>query len=319
LIGGFSDDQAEVLADVAADRDVLFANIGSSADFLRGEACAPTTFHFEASAAMYLDAIAHWFSDRPDSTWLVVHPATEKGRKLRDRAHDALSSGPAAAASVLSEPVPEIPNYGGVMRTIQDTEVDLVLLLLDWRQQLDFLGFYDALGLEPTLVALPDPVSQTRRFYDSFRDISPRHSATPRIALWDASLDTHGASELNERFFGTFGRAMDPSAWAAYEATSAFTTARTETGSSSGRALANHLRSSMADWNAHKGPSVGFRAWNHQLRQPLYAVQIDTEATRFLDLGAAVGTIPDNGGANRGFDQLGLGREESGCEMNSGG
>jgi ABC-type branched-subunit amino acid transport system substrate-binding protein len=56
LIGGSDDGSAAALGDLAAAAGILFVNLGARADALRGADCRASTFHVEASEAMYRDA-----------------------------------------------------------------------------------------------------------------------------------------------------------------------------------------------------------------------------------------------------------------------
>lgn len=78
LVGGFSG-QAPALARVAQARRIPFLNIGDPSDRLRNEACNPYMFHLEASAAMYLDALATWFVRAGLRTWFLVYGGPEGG------------------------------------------------------------------------------------------------------------------------------------------------------------------------------------------------------------------------------------------------
>ncbi|CAN5725101.1 hypothetical protein BH23GEM7_BH23GEM7_22680 [soil metagenome] len=60
LLGGLDEPAASALGEVAERQPALFLNLGSASDVLRGERCRRTTFHVQASEAMYRDALSEW-------------------------------------------------------------------------------------------------------------------------------------------------------------------------------------------------------------------------------------------------------------------
>lgn len=94
-----------------------------------------------------------------------------------------------------------------------------------------------------------------------------------RIALWDATLEKYGAAQLNDRFRSFAHVPMDGAAWAGWLgvkiAWESFLRGRSSPGD--------------LQFDGHKGAPLSFRAWDHQLRQPLYA--IEDRVTDIPDLG----------------------------------
>jgi ABC-type branched-subunit amino acid transport system substrate-binding protein len=95
LIGGFDRATAAVLGRLAAQRGVLFLNVGCADDALRGAACHRTTFHVAASEAMGRDALAMWRQDSADAATddgavaELWHPELERfgAGQLNERFH----------------------------------------------------------------------------------------------------------------------------------------------------------------------------------------------------------------------------------------
>lgn len=321
LVGGFADGQARALSRVADEHGILFFNIGSASDELRGPACERHTFHVEASAAMYLDALAFWFSGRGSRSWCVIHAETDQGIALAERAVQAVGKASGGGGEVRLVSVPEAPIYDDALAAIRDAEPDVVLLLLDWRGQLEFLGRFEASAHEsgePALTGFPAPVTQTREFFLSSRNSAPRVGTGHRIALWDPRLTSGGADRLNSRYFARWGRPMDPPAWAGHSAVTMLVEAVAATGSLASSDIIAHLERPESVFDVNKGSAVSFRGWDHQLRQPLYAVKIDPFATDLAELGEVAGVLPEPGssGMERRLDELGVGRsEDSNCRF----
>jgi len=294
LVGGFGLGQALALSTVAEDRKVLFFNIGSASDVLRAEACNRYTFHIEASATMYLDALVGWFTKSGFRRWLVVYPETGEGNALYRQAQEALSRrlGEVSETGVVT--VPEVPVYHEAVEAIKRAEPEVVLLLLDWQSQLDFLGYYEAAGLEFAITGFPYPVTQTRDFFISSGEVAPHGASGYRAALWETTLVAHGAQHLNERFFERWGVPMDPPAWAAYQSVKIVTEAISALGTSRSVKLAEYLESSRARFDIQKGVGVSFRPSDHQLDQPLYLVTGNRTAESPLTMANLVSELPAN-------------------------
>jgi ABC transporter substrate binding protein (PQQ-dependent alcohol dehydrogenase system) len=276
LVGGFSREEAEALAEVADEFGILFMNIGCPSDALRGEGCRPLSFHVEASAAMYLDAIMGWFVRSQYRTWHLVHEDSEEGHALAARAGEALAQRHWGGREVGRTVVrPRAQDFQEATRAIKADGPDAVLVLTDWLAQLDFLAIYESANLTHPVVGFPEPSTQLRDFFASSRQIAPSAGAGHRAVLWEATLDAYGARELNARFGSRWGKPMDPPSWAAYQACKIAYEAALFGGTLEGVGLAEYLTSERAVFDVHKGIGVSFRPWDHQLRQSLYLVKIE--------------------------------------------
>ena len=323
LVGGFGEEVARTLSRVAEEHEILFFNIGSSSDALRNEACNRYTFHVEASAAMYVAALAQWLAQSGLHRWFFVYAASEEGEAGYRQALETIHTWDSEADVVGIAVTANGPVFAEALEAIGRAKPDGVLLLLDWLPQLDFLGQYEAAGLNAAVTGFPEPVAQTREFFALSRNVAPQASRAPRVALWEATLDTYGARDLNERFISRWGEPMDPAAWAAYAAVKILGEAVIATGTTDPYVLVDYLESPDITFDIGKGPGISFRPWDHQLRQPLYIVRIDPEAawglqvSKRIGLAALVAEVPPEAGATsvERLDLLGDGPGESGCSL----
>ncbi|WP_420129403.1 hypothetical protein [Longimicrobium sp.] len=90
--------------------------------------------------------------------------------------------------------------------------------------------------------------------------------------LWHPSLERFGAAQLNDRFRARFGGPMDGAAWAGWMAVKVLWEASLRARTTQPGELRTYLESGLTNVDGHKGWPLSFRAWNHQLRQPLYLV-----------------------------------------------
>ena len=287
LVGGFTREEAEALSGVAARTGALFLNIGATSDALR-HSCGANTFHIEASAAMYLDAIFGWFVRAGHRRWYLVHDDGPDGQEQYDRSLFSLKerhwAAEVAGRGVLRQD--DSRDFAPVLADIAAAKPDAVLLLTDWRTQLDFLSRYEVSGLTAPVTGFPEPATQLRDFYLASREMAPVAGSGYRAALWEATLDAYGARELNARFDARWGRPMDPPAWAGYVAVKIAFEASLFAGATDGASIAAFLTSEQALFDVSKGIGMTFRPWDHQLRQSLYLVKINPDSTSSLELAA---------------------------------
>lgn len=323
LIGGFGAEQAMALGELAEQRQVPFFNIAASSDQLRGKDCNRYTFHVEASAAMYLDAMAAWYVHAGFRRYFfVVADATEQHARyqrmrgaLKNRHFGAEEAGHAVVA-------PGRPFYVDVLKQIRKAQPDVIVLMLEAVSQLDFLGQYETSGLKDIPVSgYPDPVAQTRTFYAASRNASARAGSGYRAALFEATIDKYGARELNSRFRYRWGQPMDPSAWAGYETVKMLYETAAFSGTLDGPGLVEYLESPQTSFDIHKGIGVSFRPWDHQLRQTVYLVKINPDADKAWDLATLVGELPEiyKPGTDpiERLDQIGVLQGDSTCSFGS--
>lgn len=322
IIGGLGSEQAFALNRVAGERDVLFFNLGAIDHELRAESCSRNTFHVEASEAMYLDALAEWFSMEGHARWFIVHEGSDEGRELLEQA--LLSVEAEADSEVVGEI--ELPPGPGAspeaFSAIEEEQADIVLLLLAPADQEFFLSQHGVQGPDVTVTGLPFPVMQTREYLGRLHQFAPP-SARFRAALWETTLRDHGAEELNERFISRSGEPLDPSGWAAYAAVRIIHQAANAADGTETGQLIGYLEEPGNEFDLHKGPGVSFHPHNHQLRQPLYMIELDPEApwgrevSSRMALAGLVGQVPreDGNAYLERLDRLGESGEFDTCSF----
>jgi ABC-type branched-subunit amino acid transport system substrate-binding protein len=274
----------------------------------------------EASAAMYLDALAAWFIQAGFRNWFVIHEEGAEGQALYQRARKSLLERHFGARETGRAPVSASrTDFQAILEAIRRARPQVVLLLLGAEAQLSFLGQYEAARLDAAVTGFPYPETQTRAFFAASRSRAPRAGSGHRAVLWEAKLDAYGARELNARFRERFKKPMDPSAWAGYQSVKLLFEAASFGGSLEGPRLVGYLESPGTVFDVHKGIGVSFRPWDHQLRQSLYLVKIDPQAKDDWNLAGLVGELPAiyRPGTDpiERLDQLGDLQRESRCRF----
>jgi len=294
VVGGVGAGQAEAISDAAGARGVLTFNIGDGADALRDRTCRPHTFHVMPSDAMYADALASTYGDRDA---FVVHHEDDAGRAVAERVAWAWGRAPGDVVGSAAVPTGPLP-YGDVIDAIAAAGASAVVVALQ-PAELEF--FFAQLAMEDLAVealAFPDAINQTRAFAFQLRGSAPDLSAIPRVSAWDPTLESDGAADVSLRFQGRSGQPMDPTGWAAYAAVEIVSDAYATTRSRDPADLAAHIAADGVFFDVLKGPGTGFREASHQLRQPLYLVRIDPDASwdqrvsLRVELGEVVGRVP---------------------------
>lgn len=279
VVGGFTTGDAAALSQLADQLGFIFLNVAAPSDSLRLNAAGGNTFHLAASTTMYLTALLQLGQESGYQRWFVVQDDNDEQRA---NLQTLQGMSQVAGSIVVNE---NEPYYGATFQAIAQAQPDLVLLLLSPNEQLTFAAQYRGAGLAAQTLGLSSPMTQTRRFYASYLQNLPGLESATHISSWDATLTEGGAAELNLRFLGRTGLAMDPTAWAAYVGVRMLADAAVAADSVNSADLAAYLLS--AGFDVQKGTPATFRAADHQLLQPLYLVRTYRayqDKTSLLDL-----------------------------------
>jgi ABC-type branched-subunit amino acid transport system substrate-binding protein len=283
LIGGYSEEEAEALAEAASARGRLFMNVGATSDRLRHELVGPV-IHVEPSASMYLTALADWFAGaRGHRTWLAVHRDDREGWERLEACRQAAAR---SGITILHEVAihPTEPVYDAVLAQLAALHPDGIASLLDWHGQLDLLGHLESRHPDVDVVALPDPVSQTRAFYGTSGLVAPRAGAGFRMSSWEATVTEAAGRSLSEDFARRWGAPMDAMAWANYAALTLVVEASLAAGTTEAAVLYDTLTARGATWEVGKDGGLPIDVRTGQLHQDVFVVQLNAGAPSFTNL-----------------------------------
>jgi ABC-type branched-subunit amino acid transport system substrate-binding protein len=327
IIGGVGNGHAETISAIAEQAGIPFFNVASPNLELRRN-CPRYTFHIDASAAMYIDALVLLGASQGYRRYFVVHENTPAGDELRQRAAvsvERLGGGATVVGAAAARP--EEPFYGPQLTAADEADADVILLLIGDVDQLVFTAQEQSLEISLPLLPLPYPNTQTREYVREVRQMSPETNPDFRVTLWDASLAQPAeAAEFNNRYIRQWGAPAEAPAWAAYHAVKIIVDTVIATGSTDPEAFVDYLESSGAEFDVTKGTAASFRPWDHQLRQPLYVIRVDQESvwdwefpTTHVALANVVGELPNsdagNGDPTARLDVLGDGPEAGDCRL----
>lgn len=298
IIGGFNFDQALALAEAAADHGTPFFNIAVQSDEFRRQTCDLNVFHVEASESQYVAALIDWYgSNLGLRDWHVIHENTEAGTALMEATASQLEAAGLNVAGI--SPVAEQQfAYMNEIRAIQESQPDVVLLLLPDNEQLLFRSQASGARLVPVVTGLAGPLSQRRdAIFRQTQNDGPDRTF-PTALLWEASLADGSAEDINLSYLPRGGEPMAATAWASFAATLMTYEAALEDADN----LSDWLRAEETVFDLGKGEgAVFFGPGSGQLQQPMYLVsgvndadwsrvalrQVDVAELQYVSSGAA--------------------------------
>jgi ABC transporter substrate binding protein (PQQ-dependent alcohol dehydrogenase system) len=238
----------------AALGPALLFNIGSGLDELRAAGCMANLLHTYPSEAMRADALAQYLAARSWNQALVlVGPRPQDKLQLDAFARAAKRYGiklPKQTQFKLSTD-PREREQSNVRLLTNDKAYDVVAVL-------DSDGEF-ARGV-PYNTQWPRPVL----------------GANGLVALaWHPQWDLNGGPQLSRRFVRAAHRPMTGQDWAAWAAVKAVVGVLSDSPKATLPEQLKLLRSGQVALDGFKGPRLTFRAWDGQLRQPIFLGHAD--------------------------------------------
>lgn len=269
----------------AAGANALLFNASATADTLRGTGCAAQLFHTHPSQHMLQDALAQYLAARNWRNTLVLQ-------------------GPSPDDVALGESWQRAAKRYGIKITGtkpfklsgDPRERDLANpRLLTTDRQHDVVVVMDADGefarTLPYATQWPRPVVGT-------------NGLVP--LAWHPQWERNGGPQVNRRFYKLAQRPMTGQDWAAWVAVKTVASLLRDHAQASPAEQARLLRSGQVFVDGAKGPRLSYRAWDGQLRQPLFLSHVD----------GVVGTAPLEGVLHptEVLDTLGVDEKETACK-----
>lgn len=276
--------KSALAAAAAALSPAIFFNIGSGLDELRGAGCLANLLHTYPSEAMRADALAQYLAARSWTQALVLYGPRPQDRLQLDAWTRAAKrygiKTPKQTAFKLSTD-PRERELSNVRLLTNDKAYDVVAVI-------DSDGEF-ARGV-PYNTQWPRPVL----------------GANGLVALaWHPQWDLNGGPQLSRRFVRAAHRPMGAQDWAAWAAVKAVIGVLSDSPKASVPEQLRLLRSGQVALDGFKGPRLTFRAWDGQLRQPIFLGHADAVA--------AVAPFDGVLHPTEVLDTLGVDEKESAC------
>jgi ABC transporter substrate binding protein (PQQ-dependent alcohol dehydrogenase system) len=269
----------------AAGNGALLFNASAASDDLRGQQCAALLFHTYPSQAMLADALAQYLVARSwRNAWVLQGPqiSDQLQADAWQRAAKRYGIKLVGSKSFKLSGDPRERDLANSRLLTNDRNHDVVAVM-------------DADG--EFARTLPYATQQPR----------PVVGANGLVALaWHAQWERHGGPQVNRRFARLAQRPMVGQDWAAWVAVKSVAALLGEHSKASLPEQARLLRSGQVFVDGGKGPRLSYRAWDGQLRQPLFLSHVD----------GVVGTAPLDGVLHpvEVMDTLGVDEKESTCQ-----
>ena len=248
LISDLPAAELATLGAAMAEAELLILNISARDDELRSSQCQLQVLHIIPSFAMLYDALAQYLVARKWRDVLVLQgplPADEQLLAAFDRSARRMGLNIVARKPFLLSNDPRQRERNNIALLTSGEDYDVVFVA---DSQSEFSRDL------PFRTQLPRPVVG---------------SAGLVPAAWSWAWERHGAPQLNKRFEKRADRHMGSFDWAAWMAFKAIVEAVLRTGNGNFEAVREFLLSAEIILDGFKGNRSSFRAWDHQLRQPL--------------------------------------------------
>ena len=286
-------DSVLLLADGARTRGMTLFNLAAPDDSLRQQDCRADVIHVAPSRSMLADAVAQYLVWKKWTRWLLVYGSYPSDKLLADAYR---RSAKRFGAKIVQEKVSE--DTGGSRQS--DSGV------VQEQQQIPVL----TQGAPDYDVLVAADENQVFAGYLPYRTWDPRPvagSAGLEPVTWDASSESWGGTQLQNRFVKLFNRRMMPLDMQAWTGARMIGEAASHTGSTDAGKLIDYMKSPEFGIAAYKGQLLTLRDWDLQLRQPI-----------LLSDGRTVVSISPQPGflhQTNELDTLGIDRPETKCKL----
>jgi ABC transporter substrate binding protein (PQQ-dependent alcohol dehydrogenase system) len=293
-----------VLTDVPADRVLKLAeagkaqgvtifNVAAPDDSLRAADCRGNLIHVAPSRAMLADALAQYLVWKKWNRWLLAYGSHPEDAKLADAYR---RSAKRYGARIVQER--EYKDAGGARQTDSG--------LVQTQQQMPL--FTQGAPEYDVLVAADE--NEVFAGYLPYRtwDARPVAGSAGLVPVsWDASSESWGGAQLQNRFIRLFRRRMTGLDMQAWTAGRLIGEAASRAGSADPKAIMAYMKGREFGVAAYKGQKLTLRDWDWQLRQPIL----------LSDGRNTVSISPQAGFLHQvtELDTLGVDRPETGCKL----
>lgn len=278
--------QIAAIAALQEAKEAILFNAMARDISLRDEACLANVFHTIPSRAMLADALSQFANKKKWANWVLIEGPLENdkafARAIENSAEKFRVNLVAKKewrfdADMRRNAAQEVPLF------TQDFPDHDMLIIADEANDFARYAMYNTW--------LPRPVAGSEGIIAS---------------AWSASVEQHGAAQLQSRFQELAERDMRPVDYAAWAAIRSIGEAVTRTQSTDNQDLRAYMLSENFQLAGFKGRPLTYRNWNGQMRQPI----------PLTHPGAVVALTPLEGFLHQfnELDTLGIDQPESNCE-----
>ena len=281
------------LADAAAAQKQTIFNVAAPDDALRGPDCRGDLVNVAPSRAMLADAVAQYMVWKRWTRWFLISGSHPDDALLADAYRRAAKR---FGARIVMEKT--YTDTGGARET--DSGV------VQTQQQIPVLT--QGAPAYDVLVAADE--NEVFASYLPYRTWDPRPvvgSAGLRPTTWDATSESWGGTQVQNRFIRLFHRQMSPLDMQAWTGCRMIGEAASRTRSADPAQIMTYMHGPDFSVAAYKGQKLTLRDWDWQLRQPIL----------LADGRTVVSISPQPGFLHQvtELDTLGVDRPETTCKL----
>jgi branched-chain amino acid transport system substrate-binding protein len=296
------------VGDEAQRAKVLVINAGANSDEIRSKRCHRYVFCTEGCNTQYVSAIGTWLiKSRKITSWYFITSDYAFGHDLLRVARNLLHSH--NGTEVGSDLVPTgTADFSQYITKMKQAKPDLIFHNLAGADVTNFLKQVAETGFKTEVAggvidsAFAWPVGESLR------------GAFPII--WWHEINNPSSRAWAARFMQRWGRPPDNQAYGDYMAVHAIAQAIEKAKSTDSpklvQALEGHTLGGTTD--GLKGRPLSFRAWDHQLLQPMYVVQAK-DKSKWKDKWDIFEVISEVPGKSDSLESIAIPKAESQCAL----
>jgi branched-chain amino acid transport system substrate-binding protein len=287
---------------------VLLVNAGSNSDEIRSKRCHRYVFSTEGCNTQYVNAIGNWLiKERKVNRWYFLTSDYAFGHDLLRVARGLLSAN--KGTEVGSDLAPTgTTDFSQYITKMKAAKPDLVFHNLAGADVTNFLKQYAEAGMTIEVAGGVIDSAYAWPVGESLRGHFP--------IIWWHELKTPASIAWAARYVRRWGRPPDNQAYGDYVAVHAIAQAIDKAKSTDStklvQALEGHTLTSAMD--GLKGRPLTFRAWDHQLLQPMYVVAAKDKGKwkDKWDIFEIIGEVP---GQNDSLETIAIPKGDSQCQL----
>jgi len=287
---------------------VLMINAGANSDEIRSKRCHRYVFCTEGCNTQYVSAIGTWLiKERKISRWYFLTSDYAFGHDLLRVARGLLQAN--KGTEVGSDLAPTgTTDFSQYITKMKAAKPDLVFHNLAGADVTNFLKQYAEAGMSIEVAGGVIDSAYAWPVGESLRGHFP--------ILWWHGLNTPASQAWAARYIKRWGRPPDNQAYGDYVAVHAIAQAIEKAKSTDStklvQALEGHTLTSAMD--GLKGRPLTFRAWDHQLLQPLYVVGVK-DKSKWKDKWDIFEIVSEVPGRNDSLEAIAIPKAESQCQL----
>jgi branched-chain amino acid transport system substrate-binding protein len=287
---------------------VLLVNAGSNSDEIRSKRCHRYVFSTEGCNTQYVSAIGNWLiKERKISRWYFLTSDYAFGHDLLRVARNLLTAN--KGTEVGSDLAPTgTTDFSQYITKIKAAKPDLVFHNLAGADVTNFLKQYAEAGMTLEVAGGVIDSAYAWPVGEALRGHFP--------IIWWHELNTPASRAWAARFIKRWGRPPDNQAYGDYVAVHAIAQAIDKSKSTDSAKLVQALEGHTltAPMDGLKGRPLTFRAWDHQLLQPMYVVAAKDKAKwkDKWDIFEIIGEVP---GKNDSLEAIAIAKGDSQCQL----